>query len=137
MKSLKDERGFMLLSIIFLTVIISFAAAILINAGSILKTSQSTLRLTAIHLANEQFAELESRAVAGNLSTGKIGYLGLSEDLTTKNLGQNNPITFSVKTEVSNGSHTNMRKAKVTVEWNFDGKNSEVEFEKNIRLLSE
>ena len=106
MKSLKDERGFMLLSIIFLTVIISFAAAILINAGSILKTSQSTLRLTAIHLANEQFAELESRAVAGNLSTGKIGYLGLSEDLTTKNLGQNGSkqrITYKYEKSKSHG----------------------------------
>ena len=65
MNRLNNQRGFMLLSVVILTLITSFAAMILMNAAPRLTKPQSVLRLTAIHLANEQFAMLESLAASG------------------------------------------------------------------------
>ncbi len=127
-----NESGFMLLSVIFLTLIISFAAVILMNAGQLKKNSQSTLRQTAIFLANGQLAEIESRAAAGNLSGGSVPYLGDSDNLTTYNAGKNFPVTFTVRSEVSDTASENLKSATVRVIWIFDGKENEVKFSKTI-----
>lgn len=132
MDRLNNERGFMLLNVIFLTLITSFAAMILINAVPRVRNPQAVLRLTAIHLANEQFAMIESKAAAGELD---LNYLGKPEDLTTENYSENVPITFKVtSTDKPNG---NLHAVTVKVEWTFDGRDSFVELERTIRVVPE
>ena len=129
-KILRDERGFLMLNVIFLTVITAFAGMILLNAASKVRNPQPTLRLTALYLANEQLAQLESLAAAGSeLSTS---FLGKTEDLTTKNFSEENPITFEVKTEISGGNVCNV---KVTVSWIANGREDSVEVERAIWIV--
>ena len=132
MDRLNNERGFMLLNVIFLTLITSFAAMILINAVPRVRNPQAVLRLTAIHLANEQLAMIESKAAAGELD---LNYLGKPEDLTTENYSENVPITFKVtSTDKPNG---NLHAVTVKVEWTVNGRDSFVELERTIRVVPE
>ncbi len=132
MDRLNNERGFMLLNVIFLTLITSFAAMILINAVPRVRNPQAVLRLTAIYLANEQLAMIESKAAAGELD---LNYLGKPEDLTTENYSENVPITFKVtSTDKPNG---NLHAVTVKVEWTVNGRDSFVELERTIRVVPE
>ena len=70
-----NERGFMLLQVVFLAMITSIVAMIFLNGVMQVKNRNATLRLTAIHLANEQIAESESRAAQGILPDGSISWL--------------------------------------------------------------
>ena len=126
-KILKDERGFLMVNVIFLTLITAFAAMILLNAASRVKNPQSTLRLTAIYLANEQLAQLESLAAKG--SELPTSFQGEPKDLTTENLSEENPIEFEVKTEITGGDVCNV---KVTVSWIANGREDSVEVERAI-----
>ena len=130
MKILNNERGFMLLNVVFLTLITSFAAMILMNAAPRARNPQSTLRLTAIYLANEQFAELESLAADENIS-GSYSFLGDKDDLTSNNLGAGNPIEFEVTTTVSGG------RAKVKVSWQVGEDEFKIEMERTIGIVQE
>ena len=131
-KILKNERGFLMVNVIFLTLITSLAAMILLNAASRVKNPQSTLRLTALYLANEQLAQLESLAAKG--SELPMSFQGKSEDLTTKNLSDENPIEFEVKTEISGGDVCTV---KVTVSWIANGREDFVEVERAIWIAEE
>ena len=134
-KFLRNERGFALLSVVFLTVITSFAAMILLNAATRAQNPQSTLRLTALHVANEQFAQLESMAmIDGELDAGSYSFQGLPEDLTTENF-KSAPITFTVDTQVDNVGG-NLREVSVKVSWTVGGKDFEIESERTIRVVS-
>lgn len=120
-----------MLNVVFLTLITSFAAMILLNAAPRIRNSQSSLRLTALYLANEQFAQLESLASEGkSLPTN---FLGKTSDLTTKNFGrENSPITFEVTTQI-NGA--NPYAVTVKVSWTDDGKSFEVKSERRILVV--
>ncbi len=130
-KIFSNQRGFALLNVVFLTLITSFAATILLNAVPRAKNPQSTLRLTALYVANEQFAQLESLAAAGNLNAGSYSFRGLPEDLTTENAGA--PITFKVTTHVT--SNGNLRNVSVKVSWTFNGKDFELASERMMRVV--
>ena len=112
MNRLNNQRGFMLLNVVILTLITSFAAAILMNAAPRLKNPQSVLRLTAIHLANEEFAMLESLAAEGKSLATEDGF-----QATSYNLGAGKPIVFDVKADVpdANPAEITALKVKVTV----------------------
>ena len=131
MDRLNNERGFMFLNVIFLTLITSFAAIILINAVPRVRNPQSVLKLTAIHLANEQLAMIESLAAEdGELN---LNYLGKPEDLTTENFSEKVPITFNVtSTDNPNG---NLHDVTVKVEWTIDGREDFIELERTIRVV--
>ena len=132
-KILKDERGFLMLNVIFLTMITAFAAMILLNAAPRIRNPQSTLRLTALYLANEQLAHLESIAAAGGeLPTS---FQGEPQDLITENLSADNPIEFEVETKIiSNG---NLRKVTVEVKWTAAGRDDSVKVERTIWIAEE
>lgn len=117
-KILRNERGYLLLNVVFLTLITSFAAMILFNTAPRVKNPQSTLRLIAIHLANEQFAQLESLASTNDLPGGSYPFLGVQDDLINDSFHEKNPVKFIVETQVSvNG---NLRAATVTVKIDGD-----------------
>ena len=133
-----NERGFILLNVIFLTLIVSITATIFLNGTAAKNNSNSALRLTALNLANEQFAELESRAATGNLFSGNYSFLGSAEDLKSYGLYETEneklPVEFSVTSTVKNYlSYENLFMAEVKVEWTFEGQNYELKSEKIIR----
>lgn len=121
-----NQHGFMLLSAIFLTLIVAIMAQILLHANSKVQQRNSTLYYTAINLANEQFAMIESIAA----ETGVIdtschvpadelkSYNGVSEDSA--------PIEFRIYTSVA-GS-----KVTVKVEWTVKGETEKLESTKFI-----
>ena len=130
MNCLRNERGFMLLNVVFVTLITALAATILLNAAPRFKNPQSVLRLTALHLANEQFAMLESRAAMDGLASGSYPFQGDAEDLTTANAGSQ--IEFRVATRVT--ASGNLRGVTVTVSWTVDEENFTFETERTIRV---
>ena len=130
MNRIRNERGFLMLNVVFLTLITSFAAMILLNAAPRVRNSQSRLRLTALYLAEEQFAQLESRAASGTAPTSSEIFLGNPDDLITKNFGgKDYQVTFNVKTEVSDAAPYPVT---VTVSWTDGGKNFEVTVQRMI-----
>jgi len=128
-----DQRGFMLLNVIFLTLIVATCASVLMNAAPRYRNSQAVLRLTAIHLANEQFAMLESFAAGGDSLSGKTAFQGDKDDLKTNNFAAGEPTTFEVTTTVS-GSEI-LRNVKVTVSWTANGQENSIESERTIRVV--
>ena len=128
-----NERGFLLLNVVLLTLITAFAAMILLEAAPRIRNPQATLRLTASHLANEQFAYLESRAAAGTEIIGNHSFLGHKEDLRSINLSEKNPIDFKVTATVT--ANGNLRRASVKVIWQVGGENFDVTTEKTILFV--
>ncbi len=131
----------MQINVIFLTLIVSFAALIFLNGATRVKESDSTSRLVALNLANEQFAEIEFLAATGNLSVGNYNFLGAAEDLknyglyTDDDLSKKIPVEFSVTANVKNYSgYENLRNVSVKVEWTFSGKDFKIELEKVVRV---
>lgn len=127
-KILWSERGFALLNVVFLTLITSFAAMILLNAAPRIRNSQTTLRTIALNLANEQFAYLESRAAAGETISGSYPFLGNPDDLTNENPNTGGTINFIVETHITGNI------AEITVKWQVDNKNFEFAVERTIGI---
>ncbi|MBQ7705002.1 MAG: hypothetical protein IJT73_06225 [Selenomonadaceae bacterium] len=112
-----NQRGFMFLSAIFLTLIVSFIALITLNAKYKVQQRNSTLYLTAINLANEQFAFIEGDA--GDIPTeDKKSYNGMSES--------SEPIEFKISTSRNGNRFT------VKVEWTVNGETETFESTKTI-----
>lgn len=132
MSLLTNQRGFMLLNVVILTLITSFAAAILMNAAPRIKNPQSVLRLTAIHLANEEFAILESKAANGESLTAQKNF-----QVTSYNLGENNPIVFDVKADIPDiSTFSKATSLKVTVTVTIVGdENFKLETERTILFV--
>ena len=128
---LRSERGFILLNVVFLTLITSLAAMILMNAAPRVKNPQAVLRLTAIYLANEQFALIESKAASGEWD---LACHVESEDLTTENFGAGKPITFTV-TSTEKTPDGNLHYVTVKVEWTVNDENFSLEVERTIRVV--
>ena len=120
---MNNERGFMLLSAIFLTLIVSVMASILFNANVKVQQRNSTLYLTAINLANEQFAILESGANIEIPEEDKISYNGVKEN--------SEPIKFRVSKNI------NGREVTVKVEWEVNGETKTFESTKTIRSIAD
>ena len=109
----------MLLNVIFLTLVTSFAAMILFNAAPRFQNPQSLLRLTAIHLANKKFALIESKAT----EEGELDLTDLKED------------SFTVTAKKEKTLAENLYVIKVTVAWTVDKENFKFEEERTIRLV--
>ena len=114
-----NQRGFMLLSAIFLTLIVSFMAALTFQSVTFTKKDETALELTAINLANEQFAMIESLAARGKLS-----------EVTDFNGKSELPEDFKITTHLD--EQENLCKATVIVTW----KNKRQEFTKFVRIIN-
>ena len=117
-----NEKGFILLSTVFLTLIVSFMAAMTLQAMTRVKNDDTALRLHAINLANEQFALIESGS-AKNIPDEDLKSYGLYYKDAEKV-----PTEFHVTTNII--SSGNLREVKVTVTWN----ENTLDFEKTILL---
>ena len=132
---LRNERGFLLLNVIFLMLITSFAAMILLNAATRARNPHATLRLTAIYLAQEQLAMLEDRAHSGEQISGSYLFLGEASDLKSYNFRESpdntKPIEFTVETQVSGSG--NLRNATVIVTWKVGEQDCKLKAQRSIR----
>ena len=134
-----SERGFMMMNVIFLTLIVSFTALIFLNGARRVNETDSALRLAALNLANEQFAEIEYLAAENNLSTGSHSFLGDENNLKNfglykdEDLQNKKPAEFTVTTSVENYSD-NLKNVKVTVKCTSTEKNFEIELENLVRI---
>ena len=136
-----SERGFIIMNVIFLTLIVSFVALIFLNGAERIKENNSALRLAALNLANEQFAEIERLASEGILSTGNLDFLGEPKDLKNfglykdEDLQKKSPTNFLVTAKIKNHSDfENLKNVTVTVDWTFAGKDFKIELEKIVRI---
>ena len=124
-----NEKGFMLLSAVFLTLIVSFVAMMTLQTMTRAKNSDASLQLQAINLANEQFALLESGSdkeiPAEDLINYGLYYEGQDDE---DNEDYKPPTVFEVKTTLESNDG-NLYEYKVTVTWN----NESLEFKKVIR----
>lgn len=128
-----NQRGFMLLSTIFLTLILSFTAMLALQSMTRVKNGDQSLKLHAINLANEQLAMVESLATQNNLAAVK-NFNGNNADLKNYGLYDENaedkpPIEFNVTTNI-NAVNENLREVEVTVTWN----DNEISFKKLVRI---
>jgi len=114
-----NQRGFMLLSAVFLTLIVSFMAALTFQAVTLKQKDATFQELTAINLADEQFAMIESLAAQDKLNNSSYEFLGKSEL----------PEIFEIKTNVEGGE--TLREVTVTVTW----KDEERKFTKVVRIV--
>lgn len=117
-----NEKGFMLISVVFLTLIVSFMAAMTLQAMTRVKNGDAALRLHAINLADEQFALIESGS-AKNIPDDDLKSYGLYYKDAEKI-----PTEFQVTTNISGSG--NLREVTVTVTWN----ENTLDFEKTIWL---
>lgn len=132
-----NERGFMLMSTIFVMMITAFMAMMILNGTKKVSNQKSALKIIAVNLADEQFAYIESDFAQGKIPASN--FLGDAEDL--KNFYDNGnkeniPVEFQVITNISGGEN-NLYTVKVKVTWNFDNIDNEVEFEKVIRKIAQ
>lgn len=128
MRKILNQRGFMMLNVVFLTLIASLAAVILMNAATRVRNPQSTLRLTALYVANEQLAQMESLAARSIEPTEEI--LVEDADLKTTNFSTGEPIRFEVVPEKIGGNTY-----KVTVSWTVKGQEDSVTVERTIWIV--
>lgn len=112
-----NERGFMLLSAIFLTLIAAIMATILLNGNAKIQQRNSTLYYTAINLANKQFALLESGS--DEVIPIEESYNGLKETAE--------PIRLKTSYTNSGNEYT------VKVEWTVNGKTETLISTKTIK----
>lgn len=126
-----NQRGFMFLSTVFLTLILSFTAMLALQTMTRVKNGDQSLKLHAINLANEQLAMVESLAAQNNLSAVK-NFNGNDADLKSYGLYYENtdktPVEFDVVTKIG-GSET-LKEVEVTVTWN----DNEIKFKKLVRI---
>ena len=130
-----NERGFMLLDTIFVTMIIAFMAMMILNGTKKIADYNSDLKTIATYLANEQFAYIENIAATGNLSTGNYNFLGNSDDLENYFDSGNNkiiPVKFDISADVVGGAN-NLYSVEVIVEWNFNNIDEKIKFKKTVR----
>ena len=114
---LNNQRGFMFLSAIFLTLIVAIMAQIILTANAKVQHRNSTLYFTAVNLANEQFAMIEGGG--GNIpAEDKKSYNGMSEDAA--------PIIFNVSYTQAGNKYT------VKVTWTVNGETEKFESTKII-----
>ena len=120
-----NQRGFMLLSAVFLTVIVSFTAMLTLQAITQVQRGDASLRLHAMNLANEKIALIESGS-SEDIPEENLKSYGLysEKDLKTKT-----PIIFKV-TDTREDIGENLYKVTVTVTW----QDEKLEFEKVVRL---
>ena len=102
---INNQRGFMFLSAILLTLIVAIMAQIILTANAKVQQRNSTLYFTAVNLANEQFAMIEG---GGTIPAEDLkSYNGMSEDAA--------PIIFNVSYTQAGNKYT------VKVEWTVNG----------------
>ena len=114
-KILRDNKGFIFIEVLFLTLILSFTTLMVYNSleSAIKSNKMSAIRIAAIHIANARMTEIEEYNI--NRTTFQMpAYTFLTDDdLICENFfGINGTVKFKIDTQINESSAT---KGNVTV----------------------
>lgn len=124
MKTLTNGEGFLLLESAILGLLLVVMAGFLVlprHTAAVLRMEEC--RTTAIFLAEQELAELESRARGGTLADGIYGWLGPAEDLDGR------PAAYEVAGTAQKDGARGFA-LTVRVSWQDGGKVQDVRFER-------
>ena len=123
---LRNNKGFIFIEVMFLTLILSFTAMMVFNTleSSIKSNRMSAIRLAAMHIANAHMAEIEEY-VDSNKSFPASSYTLLTDDdLIRENFfGISGTVTFNINTQI-NESNANKGSVTVKVSWTINNNSS-------------
>ena len=123
---LRNNKGFIFIEVLFLTMIVSFAALLVVNALELAIRSDrmSAIRTAAIHLANARIAEIEEYNLARSSFQVPSDTLLTADDLIRENFfGISGTVRFNINTKI-NESSTTKGNVTVTVSWTVNNNSS-------------
>ena len=141
---LRDNRGFIFIEVLFLTMIVSFSTLMLFNAieTTITSNKMSAIRTAAMHIANARMSEIEEYNLERSSFQIPSYTLLTDEDLIHEDFfGINGTVKFKVDTQI-NESSTNKGNVTVRVSWtvndnsNYGIGNNYEEITKDIWIIS-
>lgn len=129
MRGLREERGFLLLEVLFLTTaLLAFSGVFFAYRLSASMHEWNKSRIAALCLAEEQIAYVVERGTEGRLSPGKIPWLASEKEPPVDRH------ECAVDTEISEvEKETGVYLARVTVTYRLRGKIQEVRLERMVR----
>ena len=113
-----DNKGFIFIEVLFLTLIVSFTAIMIVKAleSAIISNRMSALRIAAINIANARMAEIEEYNSGASKFQIPPTFL-TKEDLTYEDFfGINGTVKFEVETDTLSSS-ADHGSVTVTVKW--------------------
>ena len=123
---LRNNKGFIFIEVMFLTLILSFTAMMVFNAleSSIKSNRMSAIRIAAIHIANAHMAEIEEY-VDRNKSFPSPSYTLLTNDelILEDFFGINGTLNFDLNTQIDE-STANKGNVTVKVSWTVNDNSS-------------
>lgn len=123
---LRDNRGFIFIEVLFLTLILSFTTLLVCNAlESAIKSNRiAAIKITAIHIANARIAEIEEYNLERTSFQMPSYTLLTYDDLTYKNFfGISGTVKFKVDTQI-NESSVDKGNVTVKVSWSVNNNNN-------------
>ena len=141
---LRDNRGFIFIEVLFLTLILSFTTLLVCNAleSAIKSNRMSAIKIAAIHIANARIAEIEEYNLERTSFQMPSYTLLTDDDLTYENFfGISGTVKFRVDTQI-NESSADKGNVTVKVSWsvnnnnNYGNGNNYEEITKDIWIIS-
>ena len=123
---LRDNRGFIFIEVLFVTMIVSFSTLMLFNAmEKVIKSNKmSAIRTAAIYIANARMAEIEEYNLERSSFQIPSYTLLTDEDLIHDEFfGINGTLRFKVNTQI-NESSIDKGNVTVTVTWTVNNNSS-------------
>lgn len=123
---LRDNRGFIFIEVLFVTMIVSFSTLMLFNAmEKVIKSNKmSAIRTAAIYIANARMAEIEEYNLERSSFQIPSYTLLTDEDLIHDEFfGINGTVRFKVNTQI-NESSIDKGNVTVTVTWTVNNNSS-------------
>ena len=120
-----NSKGFIFIEVLFLTLIVSFTALMIVNAleSAVKSSNMSAIRTAAVYIANARMAEIEEYADSNKSLPPSTYTLMTDSDFTYDNFfGINGTVKFAVDTKITLVS-ANQGVAVVTVTWTVNGNN--------------
>ena len=140
---LRNDKGFIFIEVMFLTLIVSFTALLVFDAleAAIKSNRMSAIRIAAIHIANARMAEIEEYNLERS-SFQMPSYTLLTDDdlIFDDFFGINGTVSFNIDTQI-NESTANKGNVTVKVSWtvndniNYGNDNNYEEITKDIWIL--
>ena len=123
---LRDNRGFIFIEVLFLTLILSFTTLLVCNAleSAIKSNRMSAIKIAAIHIANARIAEIEEYNLERTSFQIPSYTLLTDDDLTYENFfGISGTVKFRVDTQI-NESSADKGNVTVKVSWSVNNNNN-------------
>ena len=115
-----NNKGFIFIEVIFISLLVSFTAALIVRGLKTAVTANQTsaIKTAAIHIANSQMSEIEEYVNINRSLPSSYNFLDESDLIYEDFLGMKEPVTFYIETEVSDSTlNSQLRRVTVKVSW--------------------